>query len=388
VNERAPKLEIVRVEDQHAEAVAAFIRTVWSPAATTASVLVGREEGARNNVAEPGVPPPTWIALQGGKVLGYVTTLPVQFSDGTRSWPGYWIKGLMVLPESRGGPIGYHVLKAAADTLDLSGGLAVAPAARRLFTALGYKDWGAIDNWLRPLRPARIVQRLDVTGLGLSGLPSWTPRLIRVARVTGLGMLAGWTGGWALRFAAAVARGTNAGFSSEMLRPDQHEEELAQLWQRCRAALGCAVVRDPAYLIPRYPTEPDGPYRWIGVRRGRSLSGVAIIRSPREGGDDRLRGIRVATVSDLLFDPSEMTSGLALLGAVERTARALGADALLASSSSMSAVRLFRRQWYVSLGGTVHLLLRSTDKEGGPKLGDSVQDWWLQRGDGGADDAL
>src|SRR5262249_5475596 len=311
---------------------------------------------------EPGVAPPTWIALRSGQVLGYVTTLSARFSNGTRDWPGYWIKGLMVLPEFQSGPIGYHVLKAAAEGLPRSGGLAVAPAAPRLFTALGYRDCGAIDNWLRPLRPARIVQRVDMTKLGLSRMPSWMPTLVKVARATGLGAAAGLTAGGALRLTAAARRAGTGGLSTEILDPAQHAHEVAALWRRCASALGSAVVRSPDYLVPRYPTEPDGHYCWVGVRREESLTGVAIVRAPRDAGDERLRGIRVATLSDLLLDPSDVMSGLALLGAVERTARKLDADALLASSSLTSTVRLLRRQLYLPLGGSIHLLFRSSSE--------------------------
>ena len=387
MSERAAKLEIVRAQDQHAEALAAFIRAVWNPAATATSVLAARAAGAQHNVAEPGVAPPTWIALRGGQVLGYVTTLSARFSNGTREWPGYWIKGLMVLPEFQSGPIGYHVLKAAAQALPLSGGLAVAPAARRLFTALGYRDCGAIDNWLRPLRPARIVQRLDMTQLGLYRMPSWMPTLMKVARATGLGAAAGLSAGWALRLTAAMRRPKTGAFLSEILDPPQHAPDISALWRRCSAALRSAVVRNPDYLVPRYPIEPDGRYAWVGVRRGESLAGLAIVRRPRDASDERLRGIRVATLSDLLFDPADVMSGLALLGAVERTARTFDADALLASSSSPSVARLFRRQWYFPLGGTIHLLFRASG-ESGADLGQTVGDWWLQRGDGGSDDGL
>lgn len=387
MSDRAGRLEIVRAEDTHAEALAAFIRVVWDPAATATSVLEARAVGARHNVAEPGVTPPTWIALRHGQVLGYVTTLSARFWDGTRDWPGYWLKGLMVLPEFQSGPIGYHVLKAAAGALPLSGGLAVAPAARRLFTALGYKDCGAIDNWLRPLRPARIVQRVDMTQLGLSRLPPWMPSLVKVARATGLGATAGLSAGWALRLTAAVRRAGTGPFSSEILDPAQQAHDVAALWRRCSSALRSAVVRNPDYLVPRYPTEPEGPYHWVGVRRGESLAGLAIVRTPSDASDTRLRGIRVATLSDLLLDPADVKSGLALLGAVERTARKLDADALLASSSANLAVRLLRQQWYLPLGGTIHLLFRASGASG-TAFGETVGDWWLQRGDGGSDDAL
>lgn len=387
MSDRSGKLEIVRADDTHAETLAAFIRVVWNPAATATSVLAARASAARDNVAEPGVAPPTWIAIRGGQVLGYVTTLSARFSNGTRDWPGYWIKGLMVLPEFQSGPIGYHILKAAAEALPLSGGLAVAPAARRLFTALGYRDCGAIDNWLRPLRPARIVQRVDVAQLGLSHMPSWMPKLVKVARATGLAAAAGLGAGSALRLTAAVRRAGSGGFSSEILDPVQHAPDVEALWRRSSAALGFAVVRNPDYLIPRYPPEPSGYYTWVGVRRGKSLAGLAIVRRPRDVSDGRLRGIRVATLSDLLLDPADATLGLALLGAVERAARKLDADAILASSSSSSTVRLLRRQWYVPLGGSIHLLFRSSG-ESGPEFGQTVRDWWLQRGDGGSDDAL
>jgi GNAT superfamily N-acetyltransferase len=387
VSQRPAKLEIVPVQDKHVEALAAFICLVWNPAASAASVLAARAAGAQHNVAEPGVAPPTWIALRSGKVLGYVTTLSARFSNGTRDWPGYWIKGLMVLPEFQSGPIGYHVLKAAAEALPLSGGLAVAPAARRLFTALGYKDCGAIDNWLRPLRPGRIVQRVNMTQLGLSRVPSWMPTLVKAAQATGLGAAAGGSAGWALRLTAAMRRAGTGGFSSEIVDPSQHAQDVAALWRRCSAALGSAVVRNPDYLVPRYPTEPNGPYHWVGVRRGKSLVGLAVVRTPRDASDERLRGIRVATLSDLLLDPTDVVSGLALLGAVERTARKLDADALAAASSSLAAVRLLRRQWYLPLGGSIHLLFRSRgDSE--REFGQTVQDWWLQRGDGGSDDGL
>jgi hypothetical protein len=125
----------------------------------------------------------------------------------------------------------------------------------------------------------------------------------------------------------------------------------------------------------------------VGVRRGESLAGLAIVRTPSDASDTRLRGIRVATLSDLLLDPADVKSGLALLGAVERTARKLDADALLASSSANLAVRLLRQQWYLPLGGTIHLLFRASGASG-TAFGETVGDWWLQRGDGGSDDAL
>lgn len=148
-----------------------------------------RAAAASRNLAEPGAPPPTWIAIQDGRVLGFVTTIPVRFWDGETSLPAYWIKGLMVLPEYRQGPIGYAVLKAAVAALPRTGSLAVAAPARRLFTALGYTDLGAVSNWIRPLAAHRILANLTRNGsesracraglvrqFGWLGPPAWRPQ--------------------------------------------------------------------------------------------------------------------------------------------------------------------------------------------------------------------
>lgn len=386
MTERAPRLEVIRAEDQHADVLATFIQAVWDPSATTASVIASRAKGAAANVAEPGVAPPTWIALQAGRVLGYVTTIPIRLWDGQQDWAGYWIKGLMVLPEFRSGPIGYLVLKAAAQTLPLSGGLAVAPAARKLFTALGYTDCGVIPNWIRPLRPGRMFQRLDLEQLGLSRLPKGAPTVLRLGRASGLGALGGWIGGGALRLYAGIRRTGSGGYRTGPFDPSRGQTEIDELWCQITASFPSAVVRDAAYLVPRYPAADSANYRWIEARQNGQLRGIAVLRIPRENGDERLRGIRVATLADLLFPPGQPEVGRALLGGVERAARALEADAVLASSPARVVTAELRGQCYLPLGGTVHLLWRQTGSES--QLATTVSDWWLQRGDGGADDAL
>lgn len=383
----APKLEVVQAGDAHAAEIAEFIRQIWDAGATPESVATARREGAARNVAEPGVPPPTWIALQAGRVLGYVTTIPVRLWDGQRDWPAYWIKGLMVLPEFRSGPIGYLVLKAAVARLPRTGALAVAPPARRLFEALGYTDLGAIPNWIRPVAPGRVLQRLDLAGLGLSSLPRWAPGALRFAQRTGLAAAAGWVGGLVLRGTAAGLRLRAAGQEAAPFNPALSGDELDGLWRAARDRFPAAVVRDSSYLLHRYPVSPQSPYTWQSTRRRGVLTGVAIMRRPRLDGDERLKGIRVATLADLLYPPDSPASGLALLGAAEAAARGFGADAILATTSAPALAALFRRQCYVPLAGNVHLLLRDVAGEG-QGFGQRMMDWWLTRGDGQADEVF
>lgn len=385
--DKPPRLEIVRADDAHAAAIAEFIREVWTPTATADSVLAARRRGAEHNDAEPGVPPPTWLALRAGRVLGYVTTIPVRWWDGQREWPAYWIKGLMVLPEYRNGPVGHAVMKAAAASLPRSAGLAVAMPARRLFGALGYSDLGAIPNFIRPLSAGRMLSRLELTAIGIKRLPNWTPAALRVAQATGIAAVGGWVAGAVLRAAAFLRRHPAARQRCDMAAEAPTAAELDGLWMSARDGFPTGVVRDGRYLRGRYPTEPDGSYVWLLARRQGVLTGVAILRRPRADGDLRLHGIRVATVADMLYQMADTPACMALLGGAERAARGLNADAVLVTGSCPALHRVLRRQCYFPIGGNVHLLLR--DVEGsGARLADSLSDWWLTRGDGNSDEGL
>jgi GNAT superfamily N-acetyltransferase len=381
------RLEILEAGDLHAAAVAEFIREVWTPSATASSVLASRSKAAASNAAEPGVAPPTWIALRAGRVLGYVTTIPVRFWDGERALAGYWIKGLMVLPEFQNGPIGYAVMKAAAARLPRSGGLAVASQARRLFVALGYTDLGPIPNWILPLAPGALLSRLDLEAIGLTGMPRWLPPSVRLARATGLATVAGWAGGWALRGLAAVSRMPGAGLQATGPTAPPAVRELDALWESAQPGFPSGVIRDGSYLLERYPVSVSSPYEWVLVRRRGALAGAAILRRPRTDGDPRLRGIRVATLVDLLFPPADRAAGLALLGAVEGAGRRMGAEAMLATSSARLLAPLLRRQCFVRLPGNVHLLFRDASGEE-TQLARSLPDWWLTRGDGTSDEVF
>ena len=108
------------------------------------------------------------------------------------------------------------------------------------------------------------------------------------------------------------------------------------------------------------------------------------MRQPRDQGDERLKGIRVATLSDLVYRGGDERSLLGLLGRVATIARRLGADALITSASDPHLVRSLKRQLYVRLGGNVHLLYRDTETP--DVFSDRLEHWYLTRGDGLADE--
>src|SRR4029453_9019641 len=185
--------------------------------------------------------------------------------------------------------------------------------SKRLFGALGYADLGALPNYLRLLRPGRVLGRLDLGELGMRGLPSWSPRLLRLAQATGLAVLAGGLAGIALRLGAAAARLPARGLSSESLRFGPEAPLLDGVWQAASPGLRAGVVRDGRYLAGRYGgrSGEGGVYRGAVVRRGKKPRAVVVMREPSEGGDARLRGVRVATVADLLFPRDDGSAGFA-----------------------------------------------------------------------------
>jgi GNAT superfamily N-acetyltransferase len=366
--------------------MAEFFRQVWTPEATAQSVTAARSRSASTNQIEPGVPAPTWLAVQDSRVIGYVTTIPVRLWNGQRDWPAHWIKGLMVLPEFRNGPIGFGLLQAATTALPRTGGFAAATPAIRLFEALGYADLGAIPNRVKLLRPGKVLRRMASKEQDIPGTVS-ARKVIRLLHATRTAGVAGWMAGQALSIAATVRRPALQGLRIETLTPATAAGEIDRLWSITRVGFASAPVRDGAALLLRYDGSSSRRYDWVGARRNGALVGLAILKRPGQVEDPRFPGIRFATLSDLLCRPDDGQAFAGLLVAIEPVARAAGADAILASGSSPDLVQRLARQSYVSVAGNVHFLFRDSDLDT-TRFGSTMNEWWLTRGDGSADEAF
>ena len=376
--------------EDHAESIAAFYREVWDPAATAGSVLEATRREAAENVAEPGKPPPTAVVLAGERVVGYCGSIPQRLWDGTVERPAYWLKGLMVLPEYRNGPIGYLAAKELSRHLDCSTILAAAPPALRLFSALGYSDLGAVPNWIRPLRAGTIAKRIDLHAAGAGKLPGVFTAGIRIARDLGVIGIAANTAGLAIDAVARITR-LPAG---NLVPTEDHppsDAELNELWVNARGGMGATPVRDSTYLRKRFLAgQPygasDDPYTIVTIRDRGQLVGFAAVRRPATISDARLGGIRMATASEINFPPARDDIGLALLGGIERITRDADADAVTCMTAHPSLSRLLRRQGYLRLAGNVHFLLRNVTAPAHwpAELGR----WWLARGDGESDSSF
>jgi len=378
------RVHAILATDDHADAIATFYREAWGEPATPEIILAARRTAAAENVAVPGEPPPIALVLEGSRVIGHLGSIPYRLWDGIAEHPAHWTKGLMVLPEYRNGPIGFLVVKTLTAELSLATALVVAPPARRLFCALGYTDLGAVPNYVRPLRPARLARRVDVAGLN-AGLPRWAARGVRAAQRLGLAGLAGAAAGVAVDVLAAATRRVAAPLEAAAVSQPPGLDELDALWRDARRTIAAGPVRDGRYLRGRFGA---AQYVFVAVRDRARLAGVAVLRRPRAISDPRLRGLRVATISDVVFPAERADVGLALLGGVERAARAADADAILCTTGQRALARLLRRQAYLGLTGNVHFLLRDRSGAGAAHWPPDLASWGLARGDGDADEVF
>ena len=378
---------VVCVEEPDIAALAAFYTEAWGELVSPETVRRNRAAAADGNPATPGQVPPAFLFMTGGRAVGHLGTIPVRLRFAGAESPAHWLKGLMVLPAHQNGPVGFFLLREATRACGTAAmALVVELAARRLYTAHGFADLGALPNGMKLLAPARVLERLDLEKVGLP-LPAWMVKLARAARwrpvaAAGGAMLAAAAGLWT----AARGGGGGAARSGTELPP---RAELDRLWETMRSAIPAAVVRDGAYLERRYGGRRARDYLAIPVRdASRALSALAIVRRPRASGDPRLNGIRVAVLSDLLYPPASAALGLEAIAGAERTARAAGADALLATATDERVRALLRRRAYLDLPGNVHLMVRVSGAAGTcgtpPRLGE----WWLTRGDSEADEVF
>lgn len=372
---------VVRAGDEHAEALAEFYRKVWDPDATAAQVANARANAARVNPACPGEPPPTWLVLQDGQAIAHVTTIPIRLWLKGSDVAAYWIKGLWVLPEFQRSSAGFLLLRAAGALTSPALALVHEPAAIRLFQAVGYTDLGALPNRMRILRAGSLLAHIDVEAAGAAA--GLSPRLRAVARlVKPAAPLLGPFVGLGNALWSAIRTGSLAGLTIEEAEAFD-ESEVTGLWGAAREEIPAGPSRDVAQLAVRYPAKA---YVYVMVRAKGKLVGLAIVKRPTESGDPRLRGVRISSLSDVVYAPSDDRVGLALLRGAERAARRLEADALLCSASIAPFNALLRRRVYLPLAATLHVLARIPgQKEADPR---ELGQWWVTRGDSEADGAF
>lgn len=385
---KAGDVETVRLSRDHIGAYAEFVRRTWDPTATSEDLEAALGDGGEATGRRALSDRETFICLSGGKVVGQVGTIPIELLRSGREEPAHWIKGLWVLPEFQGTVVAFLLMKEVTEAV---GGpqlvLAVRRDVHRLLDAVGFRDVGEVPNFVRPIDASRILRRARVSELDSVELPPGGARLLDLGRRTGLVR----AGGAALQAAVDARAVIRAGVSSspDVRLTDRVPVEACDgLWETVRSSLTASPVRDGTYLRERYSLEGDGHYTFVEAREGTDLVGFAALRRPGEDGDHRLGGVRVASLSELVFRPGDRAAGLGLIRGAVEGAREVDADAVFCSATDESARDALGRGGFFRIGGNMHLLFRPADGEADRSSATpcGLADWWITRGDGYSDE--
>src|SRR6185312_12163398 len=162
-----------------------------------------------------------------------------------------WIKGVMVHPDHRNGPIGFLLIKELMTRLTFPLSLVVGKPARRLFGALGMAEVGTILNYICPLNPGAILEKLDLEATGMP-LPRWISAGVRLAQRTGLATTIGACAGCALRLRTLITSKHTRALRSDSPDVFPVESDLDGLWHLMRGEIEAAPVRNARYMKWRY----------------------------------------------------------------------------------------------------------------------------------------
>jgi hypothetical protein len=378
-------LRVRRLGEEDAAPIAEFFKAAaWDPQATPERAREMLRGLAADNPFEPGKEPPTVGVFVGSRLAGFVTTIPTQFWNGKEHAPGHWLKGYTVLEEFRNGPIAYLLLKEMMKHVGLVASMPVPLGARQLSTALGMRDLGAVHDYIAPLRPARILRRLDIGRFEhLKALPSAISRVAQLAKFPpfayGIGALIG-AGLTALRLPSTVSA---MRVRTELGKQLPSEAMLDRLWVRARHAEGQSATRSGAYLRWRYEHKAQGNYCFASAWQNEDLVGLAVLAHPQRPDDSRIAGLGIGSVVDLVLDPACASALPGLLGVARRWAISANYDALLLTASHAALRGPLLRAGYLQVPGNVHLLLR--DPGGSCGLSTDLNAWMVTRGDAWGD---
>jgi hypothetical protein len=378
-------LIVRRLGEEDAGSIAEFFRAAsWDPNATPEGTREMLQALAAKNPFEPGKEPPTVGVFVGTRLAGFVTTIPTRFWNGKEHKSGHWLKAYTVLEEFRNGPIAYLLLKEMMKHVSLVASMPAPLGARQLSTALGMRDLGAVRDYITPLRPARILRKLDISRFEhLSALSPAVSVAVKVAKFPPFAYVIGaviTVGLVALRLPSTLsARRVTIQLTEEL----PEEAALDGLWARAQRAKNHSATRSGVYLRWRYERSAQGHYCFASAWRGEDLVGLAVLAHPQRPDDTRIAGLGIGSVVDLILDPDRPEALPGLLAVARRWARSSSYDALLLTASHGALRGPLLRAGYLQMPGNIHLLLR--DPGGKYGFSTDLDAWMVTRGDAWGD---
>jgi len=281
--------QIIRRQPEHDQELLALFAEAFGEGARERSRARWRWQYLDNpNNGDDG--PVIWIAIEGGRVLGQMATMPFPMWWGGKEVSASAGMDCVVSKAARGRGLGIALSEAWADHVDVALGLGLNPLSypmlRKIFT-----DVGPVPTYLKVFDATAVARR------------RWGPVAGAVAGpFLGLGL-------WL--FSKRLAPGDGI----EVREVSSVTEEYDDLWARARASYATAVRRDARYLVWKYLQCPFRSYRLLEARTRGGLSGFAVVRA--EGDVSFPRGV----ITDLFCDSRDAAVQDALIDAALETFR-------------------------------------------------------------------
>jgi GNAT superfamily N-acetyltransferase len=300
------------------------------------------------NAGEPQI----WIARDDGKVVGQYATMPVRLRVNGQEIDASWGMDVMVAPERQRQGLGEVLFRTWDRNTGASLGMGLSAGSHQCSANLQWPDVGPVPCLVKPISPRAFTR---------SGWPSLANAVVSLAA----------------RPLVALLRSRRA-FSD--VRPvREFDARFTDLWNRVAPGFGLAVRRDAAYLQWKYIALPHIRYHVVTLDRGSTIDGYAVFRH-----QDDSRG-RVTALVDFLADPDDRQALAALLGAVERDARAAGSDRIRAFVMNEAFRRGMRADGYFRVRSTIELVAKVNAIPVAPDFYTSTGTWHVTFGDSDQD---
>jgi GNAT superfamily N-acetyltransferase len=201
----------------------------------------------------------------------------------------------------------------------------------------------------------RIADRVEVvygfpneeSSAGFYGRLGWTvlephPKLVRIGELPGrarshplLRVASPLLGGAVAALATPVRLGLLAARTTgfEVIVDDRAPKDTDDLWQRVAEQSGIRVLSDRLWFEWRYDRHPTFEYRYVAIRRKGRLEGLAVIRPPQAGQENRFGYLMDFMIGDASKRRLTAITAMAALDALQRNgARSIWALAPVGST--------------------------------------------------------
>jgi hypothetical protein len=164
------------------------------------------------------------------------------------------------------------------------------------------------------------------------------------------------------------------------------DERFDRLWEEASRDFGLAVARTSSYLTWRYSDHPDKHYRCLTAARSKALDAYVVLCEVKK------KNVATWELVELIMDPEQVESGLALLRAIRNRAKRTGIAQLTTwmLPHHTPYIKILQGAGFVHeesrlvpghFGYAVPLVVRSPEVEALPVSASVVANWFVSMGD-------